>query len=506
MPRTSSRKRNNNRNDNTHRIPIASSLSPNAQEFVPTTNNEASALEREYLATQPMTINGTFSASTSTGIGNYPEASNYPIPNLSTNICQRDLLINGLNEGKIDCVVCYERIKNVESIWNCRSCFQIMHLKCIMIWFIKSNIDATWRCPACQNNFVGKPSYVCFCGSAARPLTNNQDTPHSCGQVCGLHKKNSNLDYDNCHHKCTLLCHPGPCPQCVVQVLRDCKCGKTKVYAQCGQSAPILCENICAKQLNCKNHVCEKLCHVETCGPCKKDCPQSKEESSEISDLYPSNVIHHFTNNPTQAHISAEELEMLDLNPDELLQLNNYEDAIDNINVFYDEDLHYGDDFGEPSPLFNTLSFTRLFPSTITRSQDFINYLEDSSTESLNSVSTLDSDSITTFITVNNVNNSSEIRNNTMENDSIEENEIQILQTDSDGSEIAWMGSSPSSDGEDDCSNNSISSSSYHTSTTESISTQSEDHSDGFAQTIISYFNDSNSYSVCNDSDTSSSL
>jgi len=46
------------------------------------------------------------------------------------------------------------------------------------------------------------------------------DIPHSCGQVCGLQKKNPNLDYDDCHHKCTLLCHPGPCPQCVVQVLR----------------------------------------------------------------------------------------------------------------------------------------------------------------------------------------------------------------------------------------------------------------------------------------------
>lgn len=48
------------------------------------------------------------------------------------------------------------------------------------------------------------------------------------------------------------------------------------MYAQCGQSAPILCKNICTKELNCKNHVCEKLCHVEKCEPCKKNCPQSK--------------------------------------------------------------------------------------------------------------------------------------------------------------------------------------------------------------------------------------
>lgn len=36
MPRTNSRKRNNHRNDNSFRVPVASSLSPNAQEFIPT--------------------------------------------------------------------------------------------------------------------------------------------------------------------------------------------------------------------------------------------------------------------------------------------------------------------------------------------------------------------------------------------------------------------------------------------------------------------------------------
>lgn len=56
----------------------------------------------------------------------------------ASNESQRDLLTNLLNESKVDCVICYERAKNVEQIWNCRNCFQIMHLKCIMVWFIKS--------------------------------------------------------------------------------------------------------------------------------------------------------------------------------------------------------------------------------------------------------------------------------------------------------------------------------------------------------------------------------
>jgi len=48
MPRTNSRKRNNNRNDNsnresenTNRISVASNLSPNAPEFVPLTSGKS---------------------------------------------------------------------------------------------------------------------------------------------------------------------------------------------------------------------------------------------------------------------------------------------------------------------------------------------------------------------------------------------------------------------------------------------------------------------------------
>lgn len=90
-------------------------------------------------------------------------------------------------------------------------------IECLTIFIF---LDATWRCPACQNECYGKPTYVCFCGALPNPFSNNVDTPHSCGQVCGLIKKNVNSEYNDCHHKCTLLCHPGPCPQCVVQVLR----------------------------------------------------------------------------------------------------------------------------------------------------------------------------------------------------------------------------------------------------------------------------------------------
>lgn len=125
----------------------------------------------------------------------------------------------------------YFQIKNlwVTKLLCTIHCFQyLIFMHNLKIWFISYLIqylalfclDAAWRCPHCQNEVVGKPSYVCFCGALPNPFSNSVDTPHSCGQVCGLVKRNGNAQYSDCHHKCTLLCHPGPCPQCVVQVLR----------------------------------------------------------------------------------------------------------------------------------------------------------------------------------------------------------------------------------------------------------------------------------------------
>ncbi|VVC43241.1 Zinc finger, RING-type,R3H domain,Zinc finger, NF-X1-type,Transcriptional repressor NF-X1, R3H domain [Cinara cedri] len=283
MPRTSSRKRNNHRNAiaTALRLPTDSNLSANAPEFIPLSqhnivNNDNIANQRDNSAIQPMALDGCSSEPNSSGNDNNSEATKSicSLPNANANKGQRDLLINLLNTSKVDCVICYELTKNVEPIWNCRNCFQIMHLKCVMVWFIKSHRHASWRCPACQNEVFGKPNYLCFCGSLPNPFANNVDTPHSCGQVCGLQKKNAYEEYDDCHHKCTLLCHPGPCPRCVVQVLRKCGCGKTQSYAQCGQSSPILCKNKCFKTLKCNNHVCQKQCHSDECGPCDKHCQQ----------------------------------------------------------------------------------------------------------------------------------------------------------------------------------------------------------------------------------------
>jgi len=60
------------------------------------------------------------------------------------------------------------------------------------------------------------------------PEWNRRDVAHSCGEICGRH-----LSKNNCTHKCTLLCHPGSCPQCVAMVTKYCGCGRTSKMLLC---------------------------------------------------------------------------------------------------------------------------------------------------------------------------------------------------------------------------------------------------------------------------------
>lgn len=45
------------------------------------------------------------------------------------------------------------------------------------------------------------------------------------------------------------------------------------------------CGNICQKELSCKNHYCQKPCHIGQCEPCKaldiKSCPCGKRPLTE---------------------------------------------------------------------------------------------------------------------------------------------------------------------------------------------------------------------------------
>lgn len=183
--------------------------------------------------------------------------------------CQRDKLIQILFKGTQECLVCCERIAQAQSVWSCDKCYNILHLKCTIQWANSSHTEQGWRCPACQNVSTVVPNvYQCFCKKQVLDFGwNRTDTPHSCGEVC-----NKDLSRGNspCGHRCTLLCHPGPCPVCEIVVTRYCGCGQTNCQMQCGSSKTLTCNAVCDKLLNCLKHQCEDICHEGQCKPCNK--------------------------------------------------------------------------------------------------------------------------------------------------------------------------------------------------------------------------------------------
>lgn len=186
---------------------------------------------------------------------------------------QREIMDELLRKAKYECIVCCEMIKVYNKTWNCPSCYNVFHLKCIQQWARKSSVNPTetasntnpststnlgnfnpsigtssssgqcsrkneaeWRCPTCQDIQRSFPEYYyCFCGKNKEPESSNYRVPHSCGGPCSrnLNQFNPKLDneeYFDCKHRCTLMCHPGKCPPCASKVERSCACKKTKVF------------------------------------------------------------------------------------------------------------------------------------------------------------------------------------------------------------------------------------------------------------------------------------
>ena len=72
-----------------------------------------------------------------------------------------------------------------------------------------------------------------------------------------------------CEHKCTIPCHPGPCPKCPVMVQQSCFCGRVSRQVRCSTDVPaISCESACGKLLACGLHACALTCHSGQCEPC----------------------------------------------------------------------------------------------------------------------------------------------------------------------------------------------------------------------------------------------
>ncbi|XP_063870038.1 protein shuttle craft-like [Scylla paramamosain] len=184
---------------------------------------------------------------------------------------QRDRLSDQLTKGTYECMVCCDRIKQQHAIWSCLACFNCFHLGCIRKWAKSSTGDGGWRCPACQGSTPKVPNaYMCFCGKMREPEWNRRDLPHSCGEMCGRRRK-----IEWCIHKCTLLCHPGPCPPCTAYIRRSCACGAQTQDVKCSQTEPFVCGGVCGQALQCKGHNCQKLCHEGPCGDCEEKICQT---------------------------------------------------------------------------------------------------------------------------------------------------------------------------------------------------------------------------------------
>ncbi|KKA28640.1 hypothetical protein TD95_001874 [Thielaviopsis punctulata] len=99
----------------------------------------------------------------------------------------------------------------------------------------------------------------CPCGKAKLkdlPIPPRQlctDEIPSCGNIC-----NKEL---LCGHRCTLVCHSGPCSNCDLTITRNCSCGRNEFLLPCAEAiGPISCERVCKARLHCGRHHCQLQC------------------------------------------------------------------------------------------------------------------------------------------------------------------------------------------------------------------------------------------------------
>lgn len=174
-------------------------------------------------------------------------------------------MIRRFTLGQYSCAICIENIGARAASFACASCYACVHLECALRWGRSQQAqDAPasnaktlkrWRCPNCQFVITAKKDlptfYKCFCGKMKDPSFDPDLTPHSCGSVCGRPRSVA-----GCVHTCTLLCHPGPCPECTAVVSVQCACKRSRIDIRCSRrtdSKPT-CSAVCRRLLQCKKH------------------------------------------------------------------------------------------------------------------------------------------------------------------------------------------------------------------------------------------------------------
>ncbi|XP_057198696.1 transcriptional repressor NF-X1 [Triplophysa rosa] len=134
-------------------------------------------------------------------------------------------------------------------------------------------------CQPCQL----RVQQACFCGVVFREVACGTDREcfdgsgyFSCCKPCG-----KMLDCQS--HRCQQTCHPGRCQPCPrdTKLVHSCSCGQTRLskllelgYPErktCTDPIPS-CGKTCNMPMPCGDgdsiHLCEKLCHEDSCGPC----------------------------------------------------------------------------------------------------------------------------------------------------------------------------------------------------------------------------------------------
>ncbi|XP_063824766.1 protein shuttle craft [Ostrinia nubilalis] len=196
-----------------------------------------------------------------------------------TEMTQRERLSEQLDKGTLECLVCCERVKQIDPVWSCGNCYHVLHLRCIRKWAMSSVVEGKWRCPACQNTSEEIPTeYRCMCGATRAPeYQRGGSGAHTCGKSCKRPRA--------CPHPCTLLCHPGPCPPCQATVSKKCGCGAETRSVLCSSKLPQVCGRTCHKTLTCGAHACQAPCHEGACQDCEETvtqvcyCPAAKSRS-----------------------------------------------------------------------------------------------------------------------------------------------------------------------------------------------------------------------------------
>ncbi|CAF1054607.1 unnamed protein product [Adineta ricciae] len=116
-------------------------------------------------------------------------------------------------------------------------------------------------CPTCTT--MVKRS--CLCGRESQTIMCSSNSLIKCENKCGKLKSCQ-------HHYCELVCHPRECEPCDHLVKQVCSSHGTEREVPCtvetGDRKIYTCGEICEKLLECGQHRCTKICHDGPCTDC----------------------------------------------------------------------------------------------------------------------------------------------------------------------------------------------------------------------------------------------